>query len=90
LKPATFDRVSLVVLGFVLGFSAVVAVTTWDWFPTGEWGDIASIPANALNYAALLLPLLTLLVYVTVRRRWFEKRGEPGDSNAGDGPSGRS
>jgi H+/Cl- antiporter ClcA len=78
LKLVAFDRVFLAILGSVFGFSAVVAVTSWDWFPTDDWGDIASIPPNALNYAALLLPLLTLLVYLIARRRLF---GNNGDGN---------
>jgi hypothetical protein len=78
-KLANFDRASLIVLGSVLVFSAGVAVTSWEWFPTDDWNDIASIPPNALNYAALLLPWLTLLAYSVVRRRLIDKREEPDD-----------
>jgi hypothetical protein len=76
-KPATFDRVALLILGSVFVWSMGVAVTSWDWFPTDDWGEIASIPPNALNYAALLLPWLTMLAYLVARRRLFGKHDEP-------------
>ena len=79
MKLATFDRLSLIVIGSVFAFSAGVAVVSWEWFPTDDWGHIASIPPNAINYAALLLPWLALLAYSVVRRQLTGKRREPDD-----------
>lgn len=78
MKLATFDRMCRVVLGIVLVFSAAVAFTSWDWFPTDESGDIASNPPNALNYAALLVPWLTALVYHSAPPN-FGERGRTDD-----------
>jgi hypothetical protein len=74
MKPAAYDRVSAFVLAVVFGFSAGVAVSSWEWFPTEDWGDIASIPPTVVNYVALVLPWLTLLAYLIVRRRWIGNR----------------
>lgn len=68
----SFDRLSVTVLVISLGFSALVAVTQWKWFPTpGDWGHIAEIPPDLLNYVALLLPWTVLLACLIVRRRCF-------------------
>lgn len=65
-----FDRLGGVVLTFVFGFSTGVAVSGWEWFPTDVWNDIATIPPTGLNYTALLLPWVSLLLFLLVRRRW--------------------
>jgi hypothetical protein len=70
----TYDRVSAFVLAGVFGFSTGVAVTSWDWFPTDDWGDIASIPPTFVNYVALILPWLTLLAYLVIRRCGIRSR----------------
>lgn len=65
----TFDKLAGLILAFVWGFAAGVAVATWDWFPIrGTWGRIAQIPANGLNYFALLTPWILLLAYLLLRR----------------------
>jgi len=66
-----FDRLGGVVLAFVFGFSVGVALADWEWFPTEEWGDIAHIPPSPLNYAALLLPWVSLLAFLLLRRRRY-------------------
>ena len=74
MRIETFDKLSGVVLSFTFGFSFGVAVTSWKWFPTeGDWGHIAEIPQNLLNYMALLLPLIMSLLYLIVRRFKFKR-----------------
>lgn len=70
---AAFDRVGGALLCFVFVVSAGIALAQWDWFPTGEGGDIARVPPTPLNYAALLLPWVSLLVFLLVRRHWFAR-----------------
>lgn len=74
MRVQTFDKLSGPVLFFTFGFSFGVALASWRWFPTeGDWARIAEIPGNALNYTALLLPLLLLLFYFLVRRLYFKR-----------------
>ena len=55
-------------------FTTIVAATSWNWFPTeGSWGHIAEIPPDTLNYIALLLPWVVILVYLLTRRFYFSK-----------------
>jgi TRAP-type C4-dicarboxylate transport system permease small subunit len=73
MKIETYDRLSGVVILISFGFSIIVAVTSWKWFPTeGDWGHIAEIPPNRLNYTALLLPWIVLLLYLLTRRLYFK------------------
>ena len=74
MRVQTFDKLSGAVLSFTFGFSFGVAVASWNWFPMEEdWGHIAEIPKNALNYIALLLPLILLLLYLLLRRVYFKR-----------------
>ena len=74
MRVQTFDKLSGAALSFTFGFSFGVAVASWKWFPTeGDWGHIAEIPKNALNYIALLLPLILLLLYLVLRRVYFKR-----------------
>ena len=74
MRVQTFDKLSGAALSFTFGFSSGVAVASWKWFPTeGDWGHIAEIPKNALNYIALLLPLILLLLYLVFRRVYFKR-----------------
>jgi len=66
-----FDRLGGILLAFVFGFSVGVALADWEGFPTEEWSDIAHIPPTPLNYAALLLLWLSLLIFLLLRRRWY-------------------
>ena len=68
---ANFDRMGGLLVACLFGFSAGVALADWNWFPTADWGDIAEIPPTPLNYAALLLPWISLLVFLVLRRRHF-------------------
>jgi len=71
---ANFDRAGGLLLAFTFGFSAGVALADWSWFPSGDWGDVAHIPATPLNYVALLLPWVLLLIFLLLRRRCFGKQ----------------
>lgn len=74
MKIETYDRLSGVVIFISLVFTIIVAATSWKWFPTeGDWGHIAEIPPNIVNYAALLLPWLLILLYLLTRRLYFKK-----------------
>ena len=74
MRVQTFDKLSGVALSFTFGFSFGVAIASWNWFPIeGDWGHIAEIPNNALNYIALLLPLILLLLYLLLRRVYFKR-----------------
>jgi hypothetical protein len=74
MRVESFDKLSSVVLSFTFGFSFGVAVASWNWFPIeGDWDQIAEIPNNALNYIALLLPLILLLLYLLLRRVYFKR-----------------
>ena len=69
----TFDKVSAITISLSVVFSTVVAITSWNWFPTpGDWGEIAHIPNNIINYIALLLPPIIILSYLLVRRLYFK------------------
>jgi TRAP-type C4-dicarboxylate transport system permease small subunit len=75
MKIKTYDRLSGLVILMSLIFSIAVAATCWKWFPTeGDWGHIADIPPNTLNYIALLLPWVLALLYLLTRRLYFVKR----------------
>jgi len=79
----TYDRISAILILVALLFSVTVAATSWKWFPT-EWdsGHFAAIPPNAVNYAALLLPWFLILLYLLIRRLYFEKgEAETGGSS---------
>lgn len=74
MKIEMYDKLggSAVILSIL--FTFIVAITSWNWFPTpGEWGDIAHIPASMKNYIALLLPPTVTLSYLLVRRLYFKK-----------------
>jgi TRAP-type C4-dicarboxylate transport system permease small subunit len=74
MKIETYDRLSRVVILISLLFTIIVAATSWKWFPTeGDWGHIAEIPPNILNYTALLLPWVMILLYLLSRRLYFGK-----------------
>jgi hypothetical protein len=74
MRVQTFDKLSVVVLSFTFGFAFGVALASWNWFPTeGDWGHIAEVPRNALNYTALLLPWILLLTYLLLRRVYFKR-----------------
>lgn len=70
----TYDRLSGIVILISLIFSITIAADSWKWFPTeGDWSHIAAIPPTTLNYIALLLPWVLILVYLLTRRLYFEK-----------------
>jgi hypothetical protein len=74
MRVQIFDKLSGAALFFIFGFSFGVAVASWKWFPTeGDWSHIAEIPKNVLNYAALLLPPIMLLLYLLLRRLYFKR-----------------
>ena len=74
MRVDTFDKLSGLALSFTFGFFFGVALASWNWFPTeGDWGHIAEIPKNILNYIALLLPLIELLLYLVLRRVYFKR-----------------
>jgi len=76
MRVETFDKLSGAAILFSFGFSSGVAAVAWNWFPVEEdWGQIAEIPNSALNYVALLLPLVLLLLYLLVRRVYFKQSG---------------
>lgn len=69
-----FDKIAAVAITIGLIFSIIIAITSWDWFPTpGDWGDIAHIPKRMINYVALLLPPTIVLLYLLIRRWYFKK-----------------
>ncbi len=71
----TFDKLSLLLIGFVFGFSFGVALSEWHWFPVeDEWTRMANIPQTKLNYVALLSPGVALLMLLWLRRRFFGGR----------------
>ena len=72
MKVETFDRIAGAAILMSIGYTVFAAIS-WDWFPTpGDWGDIARIPKSTKNYIALLLPPTITLLYMIVRRRYFE------------------
>jgi uncharacterized membrane protein YphA (DoxX/SURF4 family) len=74
MRIGTFDRIAAAAIIVSTVFSIIVAITSWEWFPTpGDWGDIAHIPNTMLNYTALLLPPMTVLLYLLIRRLYFKK-----------------
>ncbi len=74
MRVQTFGKLSGVVLSFTFGFSFGVAVASWNWFPTeGDWGRIAEIPQDVLNYISLLAPFILLLLYLVLRRVYFKR-----------------
>jgi len=69
-----FDKIASAAITGSAIFSMVVALTSWDWFPIpGQWGDIAHIPNTIINHVALLLPPVTVLLYLIVRRFIFKR-----------------
>lgn len=74
MKVQTFDKLAGTVLVLSVLYSVIVALSSWEWFPTpGDWGDIAHIPPNMMNYIALLLVPSLLLAYLLIRRWCFKK-----------------
>ena len=74
MKVKTFDKLACVVILLSFAYSGVVAITQWDWFSRkDDWGHIADIPPDLINYIALLLPLTSLLFYLLVRRLYFKE-----------------
>jgi len=74
MKIETWDKLAATVIIISLFFSVIVAMTSWNWFPTpGDWGDIAHIPNTMMNYLALLLPPVIILLYLLIRRLYFKK-----------------
>ena len=74
MKIVTFDRIagSAVIVSIV--FACIVAITSWEWFPTpGDWGDIARVPKSITNYMALLLPPVVILLCL-LARRWYSTK----------------
>jgi hypothetical protein len=75
MRVEIFDKMSATVIIISVIFSIIVAITSWNWFPTpGEWGDIAHIPESTINYIALLLPPTIVLLYLLTRRWYFKKQ----------------
>ena len=75
MKLKTFDKLSWTIILSSLIFTFVVAITSWNWFPTpGDWGDIAHIPKGIKNYIALLMPPILTLSYLLTRRWYFLKK----------------
>jgi hypothetical protein len=74
MQVGTFDRIAGATIFISIGYT-LFAATSWDWFPTpGDWGHIARIPKGTKNYIALLLPPSITLLYLIVRRRYFERK----------------
>ena len=74
MRIETYDKMSGILILIALIFSIIVAATSWKWFPIeGDWGHIADIPPNTLNYIALLLPWVLILLYLLTRRLYFER-----------------
>lgn len=74
MKLETFDKTAVVAIILSIVFSLVIAITSWNWFPTpGDWGEIAHIPNSVINYIALLLPQVGILTYLLVRRLYLKK-----------------
>ena len=74
MKVETFDKLAGASILLSLLFTGYVGITSWNWFPTpGDWGDIAQIPKSITNYIALLLPPVTILTYLFVRRLYFKR-----------------
>lgn len=79
MKESSFDKIGIVAIIMSIGYS-VFAAASWEWFPTpGDWGDIAHIPPSTRNYLALLLPPVTILIYLVIRRRYFEIKSSEGN-----------
>jgi hypothetical protein len=75
MRIETFDKIAAAVIVISVIFSIIVAITSWNWFPTpGDWGDIAHIPKSIINYIALLLPPTIVLLYLITRRWYFKKQ----------------
>jgi len=73
MRVKTFDKLAgwAITLSFV--YTAVIALSQWDWFPIAtDWGHIADIPPEPASYLALLLPWVLLLTYFLVRRLCFK------------------
>ncbi|MGR9100595.1 MAG: hypothetical protein ACU826_08510 [Gammaproteobacteria bacterium] len=63
---------SLIAINFAYSFA--VAYNQWKWFPKQEdRGLIAEVPADLVNYAALLLPWALLLACLLARRLYFKQ-----------------
>ena len=74
MRVKTFDKLSAVLIVLSCAYTLVVAITQWDWFPNkDDWGHIADIPPNLINYIALLLPWTILLIYLLARRLYFKQ-----------------
>ena len=72
MKKSSYDKIGVAAIIVSFGYS-VFAALSWEWFPTpGDWGDIAQIPPGTGNYLALLLPPVTILIYLVIRRRFFK------------------
>jgi hypothetical protein len=74
MRIGTFDKIAAAAIIVSTVFSIIVTITSWEWFPTpGDWGDIAHIPNTMLNYTALLLRPMTILLYLLTRRLYFKE-----------------
>jgi hypothetical protein len=74
MRVKTFDKLSGILIVLSCAYTFVVAITQWDWFPNkDDWGHIADIPPNLINYIALLLPWTILLIYLLARRLYFKQ-----------------
>jgi len=74
MRVKTFDKLSAILIVLSCAYTLVVAITQWDWFPNkDDWGHIADIPPNLINYIALLLPWTILLIYLLARRLYFKQ-----------------
>lgn len=72
MRARAFDRIAGTAFAASVLYAAVVAWTSWEWFPTpGDWGDIARLQRSWPSYLALLLPPLVLLAWLLVRRLQF-------------------
>ena len=77
-----FDRISGMLIILSWAYAVVVAATQWNWFPEkDDWGHIADIPPNMINYLALLLPWAVMLTYLITRRLYFKKSFQDGSSS---------
>jgi hypothetical protein len=74
MRVKTFDKLSAILIVLSCAYTFVVAITQWDWFPNkDDWGHIADIPPNLINYIALLLPWTILLICLLTRRLYFKQ-----------------